>query len=103
LEEVSTFPLRPSAASIVRLAHPDVASEEPVAQSGNEYHFVMRLLVVFLAALLLPSACTRAPNLVAAPKVGGHLDFSTLAFVAARPGFEGFTRLGDDLLPPGVV
>lgn len=33
----------------------------------------------------------------------GHLDFTTLALVATRPGFEGFMRLGDDLLPPGVV
>ena len=33
----------------------------------------------------------------------GHLDFTTLALVATQPGFEGFMRLGDDLLPAGVV
>ncbi len=33
----------------------------------------------------------------------GHLDFTTLTLAATRPGFESFMRLGDDLLPPGVV
>ncbi len=33
----------------------------------------------------------------------GHLDFTTLAIVATRPGFEGFMRLGDELLPSGVA
>jgi dienelactone hydrolase len=44
----------------------------------------------------------RQPKVVVSDSTG-HLDFTTLALVATAPGFEGFMRLGDDLLPPGVM
>lgn len=45
---------------------------------------------------------TRQPTVVISDSTG-HLDFTTLALVATAPGFEAFMRLGNDLLPPGVM
>ena len=50
---------------------------------------------------LLRSVAPQA--IVALSDSTGHLDFTTLALIATRPGFTGFMRLGDNLLPAGVV